>query len=148
MAKNLVWRQEGRIFVAVHAAQPPTNLEWAGYVRTALEASNRGEVRVLAVSYGGAPDGSQRGSLTKALAGRPSPTALLSGSRVVRALTNAFGWFNPRMKAFDLAEHQPACDFLGLSAVERQRALVLRHECEAELDIDPTAVRPSVAPSL
>ncbi len=110
-------------------------MEWSGYVRTAFEMSERGEVRVYAVSYGGGPDGAQRTELAKALEGRPSPTVLLTGSRLVRALTTAFRWFNPNMSAAGLDDHELACTCLKLSPDENTRALVLRREIEAELEV-------------
>jgi hypothetical protein len=133
------------VFVSVHTSQNPSNLEWSEFVRAARELAQRGEVRVYAVSYGGGPDGAQRTELTSALRGNPSPTVLLTGSRVVRALTSVFGWFNPRMTAVGLWDHKAACDFLGLTGPEGATAAALRKQLESELGINGDAARSSVS---
>jgi hypothetical protein len=135
LANTLAWRTDGRLFVSVHTAQNPSKLEWSGFVKTAREIGLRGNVRVYAVSYGGGPDGAQRSELTTALEGRPSPTVLLTSSRLVRALAGVLHWFNREMCAVGLHDHAAACSFLALSPEEGARAAELRHEIEAELGI-------------
>ena len=135
MSRKLVWRVEGRLFVAVHTAQDPSRIEWSDYVRTAVELSVGEDPRVYVVSYGGGPDGAQRAELTTALAGRPSPTVLLTASRLVRASIAVFNWFNPKMNAVGLGEHDLACKALGLSPEESERVAAIRRELEDELGI-------------
>ena len=135
MSRKLVWRAEGRLFVAVHAAQDPSRIEWSDYVRTAVELSTREDPRVYVVSYGGGPNGAQRAELTTALAGRPSPTVLLTASRLVKTSIVVLNWFNPKMTAVGLREHHLACRALGLSPQESDRVAAIRRELEEELGI-------------
>lgn len=77
----------------------------------------------------------QREQLMRELGGRPSPTALLTSSRIVRGLVNALNVFNPRMRAVGIDECEAACEFLGLTSAEQKRVTALRWECEVDLGI-------------
>lgn len=131
----LVWQFEGRLALAVHGTSDPSNLEWAGYLRDTLAHSDVSLLRVLVVSYGGGPTGSQRKELTARLR-RPAPTAFLSNKWLARSLINTMTWFNPRMRAFNLNEDLAAFRFLELTETEQKIARKIRAALEAQLQID------------
>jgi hypothetical protein len=129
---QLVWRFEGRLGIAVHSASDPSNLEWKGYLRDTLAQPTPSMLRVLVISHGGGPNGSQRKELTEMLR-KPVPTAFLSDRLLARALVNTMSWFNPTMRAFELQEDLAAFEFLELTEEERQSARRLRKELEQQL---------------
>lgn len=131
----MAWRFEGRLTIIVHGPQNPSNLEWQSMLRdgNALEHVEAG--RTLVISYGGGPDGHQRELLAQHMSKRPSPTAILTKSSLVRAITTALLFFNRTMKVFGLDEQDAAGEFLGLSPEERELAGRARRELEADLGL-------------
>lgn len=132
---TLVWQFHGRIAVAVHGTSDPTNLEWGRYLRDTLAQPNVSQLRVLVVSYGGKPSGTQRRDLMDVLP-RAAPTAYLSNNWVARSLINTMSWFNPQLRAFGLDEDEDACRFLELTQSETMVARRARAALEAELRMD------------
>jgi hypothetical protein len=130
----LVWQFEGRLAVAVHGVADPSNLEWAGYLRDTLAHPDISLLRVLIVSYGGGPTGSQRKDLTHSLP-RSAPTAFLSNRWLARSLVNTMAWFNPRIRAFGLGEDRAAFQFLELTDAEQRSARRIRAALEAKLEL-------------
>lgn len=102
MVGNIAWKFHGRISVTVHGPANPTNLEWQQFLRDAVRSGTATHWRNLVVSYGGRPDGEQRKQLGEMLQGRGAPTAILTGSTVVRAAVSALSFFNRNLKAFAL----------------------------------------------
>ena len=135
MRRTMSWRTEGRLNVVYHGAFAPTNLEWQRYVTAVVVTSGaRNDARVVVLSRGGSPDGSQRQTLAAAIRGRPKPVALLTDKVLVRAGISAMSLFNPTMKAFAPTAIKEAGDFLGLTVAERERAAQLLVELEIEVD--------------
>ena len=130
----LVWRFEGRLAVAVHGVADPSHLEWAGYLRDTLAHPNISLLRVLVVSHGGSPTGSQRKDLMQGLS-RSAPTAFLSNRWLARSLVNTMSWFNPQIRAFGLGEERAAFQFLELTEAEQQSARKIRAVLEAQLQL-------------
>jgi len=137
------WRMEGRLSVAVHGTRAPTNLEWQRYVIDAVSSHARADTRVVVLSRGGSPDGSQRQTLMAGLRGRPSPVALLTDKLIARTAIAAMSLFNPSMKAFPTTGLQEAGEFLGLSVTERERVAVLLVELEREVGESAVAEPPA-----
>jgi hypothetical protein len=129
----MAWRMEGRLSVAVHGTHAPTNLEWQRYVIDAVSSNARDDTRVVVLSRGGSPDGSQRQTLMTGLRGRPSPVALLTDRLLARTAIAAMSLFNPSMKAFPTAGLREAGEFLGLTVAERERVAQLLVELEREV---------------
>ncbi len=83
------------LIILVHGADPPTDLEWALYVREFLKHNPRG-LRNLVYTDGGAPSGAQRKQVNDFLKGQPSPAVVVTGSYMVRGVVNALKLdFNP-----------------------------------------------------
>jgi hypothetical protein len=61
--------------------------------------------------------------------------AMLTGSKLVRALMFAFSFVNRATKVVGLDDGDVAFDFLGLDAVRRETARRLRRELESELGL-------------
>jgi hypothetical protein len=139
---QLVWQFEGRLAIAVHSAQDPSNLEWSGYLRDTLAQADVSSLRVLVISYGGGPSGAQRRQLMESLR-RPAPTALLSSSRFARTVVGVLSWFNPKIRAFGLYDDAAAYKFLELTQDEQELARKLRTRLESQL---PSVPRSEAAP--
>jgi hypothetical protein len=135
MQRTMAWRIEGRLLVVVHGSTSPANLEWQRFLKEIVEGGSGGHFRVLIVSHGGGPDGSQREALMRAVGNAPAPTAIMTDSPLMRAITTALSFFNRKTKSLGLAGDDEACGFLGLSADERGRAQALRAELEVELGL-------------
>ncbi len=141
MGLTMSWRAEGRLSVVFHGPRAPTNLEWQRYVTEALSSSTRDDTRVVVLSRGGSPDGTQRQALITALRGRPKPVALLTDKVLARAAIAAMSLFNPSMRAFPTSGLKEAGDFLALTREERERVAQLLVELEKE--VGETAVTES-----
>jgi hypothetical protein len=126
---TMAWRNEGRLAIVVHGPRSPSNLEWARYLKDFRETP--ADVRVLVYSLGGGPDGAQRAELTEILKHRKMPAVILTRSAIIRAVGAALSWFNHGLKILGYEAHEAAFVHLGLSADERERAIVLRRELEA-----------------
>lgn len=129
------WRFEGRLTVVVHGPRNPSNLEWQTLLTDETARGQPDNGRTLIVSYGGGPDGPQRELLARQISRKPAPTAIMTKSVLVRAITAALLFFNRSMKVFGLSERKSAYDFLSLSAQEREAADRIRKELEAELGL-------------
>ena len=141
------WRFEGRLAVAVHTKASPSNGEWQRFLNEAVRAGVDGRFRLFVVSYGGGPDGEQRRALSGVVEKSSAPPmAMLTDSKLVRALMFAFSFINRSTKVLGLNDGDAAFDFLGLDARERETARRLRRELEAELGLTtkaPTSVSAS-----
>lgn len=138
--RTMAWRFEGRLAVAVHTKASPSNGEWQRFLNEAVRAGVDGRFRLFVVSYGGGPDGEQRRALS-AVAEKTStpPMAMLTDSKLVRALMFAISFINRSTKVVGLNDGDEAFTFLGLNAAERETAGRLRRELEAELGLTPKA---------
>jgi hypothetical protein len=121
----------GDLFVVIHPATPPTEDEWMDYLRS-WRPLDMARMRTIVFTDGGGPNAAQRKLANEALAGKPSLTAVVSSSQVVRGMVTALSWFNPKIKAFGPEEALEAFHYLGVrtpeeiartwSLVERVRA--------------------------
>lgn len=136
----MAWRFEGRLTIIVHGPRNPSNLEWQSMLRDGIALDRIENGRTVVISYGGGPDGQQRELLTQHMAKRPAPTAILTKSALVRAITAALLFFNRSMKVFGLDEQDRAAEFLGLSPDERDLVGRTRRELETELGLGTTTV--------
>ena len=136
MQSTMGWRFEGRLVVAVHTKASPSNGEWQRFLNEAVRAGVDSSFRLFVVSHGGGPDGEQRrmlaGVVNKA---NPPPMAMLTDSKLVRALMFAFSFINRTAKVLGLGDADAAFDFLGLDTQQRESARRLRRELEAELGV-------------
>jgi hypothetical protein len=133
MQRTMSWRFRGRLTLVVHGPKNPSNLEWRDMLRDEAALGIVEDSRTLIVSYGGGPDGAQRELLSQQMVRKSGPTAIMTKSPIVRAITAALLFFNRSMKVFSLEERKAAHDFLALSAEEREWVDRTRAELEHEL---------------
>lgn len=133
MQRSMAWRFQGRLAIVVHGPKNPSNLEWQNMLRDEVARGMIEDGRTLIVSYGGGPDGQQREQLGKQISRKPQPTAIMTKSAIVRAITSTLLFFNRSMKVFGLEERKAAYDFLGLPVPERELVEQLRAELEREI---------------
>ncbi len=133
MQRSMAWRFQGRLTIVLHGPHNPSNLEWQNMLRDEAARGHVEHGRTLIVSYGGGPDGPQRELLGKQIGRKPAPTAIMTKSAIVRAITSALLFFNRTMKVFGLEERNGAYDFLGLTRLERETADRIRSELEREV---------------
>ena len=140
MQSTMAWRFEGRLVVAVHTKASPSNGEWQRFLNEAVNAGVDGDFRLFVVSYGGGPDGEQRRALARIVdKSTAPPMAMLTDSKLIRALMFAFSFINPTTKVLGLDDGDSAFAFLRLDAEQRETARRLRRELEAELRVTPKA---------
>lgn len=119
-------RRRDKLLVMAHGSDSPSQPEWNEAMRLIADVEPVSDARILAYSTGGAPTTLQRGELND-LTGELSPRiALLTGSRVVRTVGVAVGWFQRGFQTFRPTELGPALDHLGVEGDDRawaERAL-------------------------
>ena len=99
MQSTMAWRFAGRLVVAVHTKASPSNGEWHRFMNEAVRAGVDGSFRLFVVSYGGGPDGEQRRALAEIVRKSSTPPmAMLTDSKLVRALMFAFSFINRTTK--------------------------------------------------
>lgn len=129
------WRRMGRFVVTVHTAESPSDEEWARYVSGADAYQPLRDQRILVVSDGGAPNGTQRQQLIDLLDNARVPTAILTTSWLMRGAGAAVRWFNPELKVFGPHALQLAVDYLQLTEWERCEGVRLLRELQSELGV-------------
>ncbi|HMA97517.1 MAG TPA: hypothetical protein VKP30_32755 [Polyangiaceae bacterium] len=132
---TMKWRRLGRFVVTVHGAEAPSDEEWTRYVGGADAYQPLGDQRILVVSDGGAPNGTQRQQLIDLLQNARVPTAILTTSWLMRGAGAAVRWFNPDLKVFGPQALQPALDYLQLTEWERSEGVRLVRELQNELGV-------------
>ncbi len=117
--KTMVWRRMGRLVVTVHTEDVPNEEDWNGYIAQVHDYQPLEAQRVLVISAGGGPNGTQRKMMVDALAGAKTPVAILTNSLMMRSAGIAVSWFNPSLKVFGPTALDPAMDYLELTPWER-----------------------------
>jgi hypothetical protein len=92
---------------------------------------------VFVFSAGGAPSVQQRGKLNAITRGRKTPGALVTASRVSRAIAVAVTWFHSEFRVFSPGEVRDAFRFLRLDADEAKAVLACIRKLARQLDIVP-----------
>jgi len=134
-SETMKWRRLGRLVVTVHSKQPPTEDEWSRYMGQADVYQPLEDQRILVVSDGGAPNGTQRQQLIDLLHDARVPTAILTSSWLMRGAGAAVSWFNPSLRVFGPLALQQALEHLQLTQWERTEALRLLREFQNELGV-------------
>jgi hypothetical protein len=113
--KNMAFEMVGDLFILVHNKEVPTDAEWALYT-SALRSrtEDMDEIGTLIYTEGGGPTAAQRKALNDVLGGRTTRAAVVSDASMVKMITTALGWFNPKIKAFSPNESTEAFDYLGI----------------------------------
>lgn len=124
----------GGVLVVVHASENPSDDDWdafAAFVRAHLAETRQ----VFVYSAGGAPSVRQRHKLNAITRGRKTPGALVTASRVGRAVAVAVTWFHPEFRVFSPAELQGAFEFLRLDGDDAKAVLACIRKLARDLDI-------------
>lgn len=132
----MVWRRLGRFAVTVHSERAPLDEEWSRYVASAREYLPLVEQRILVISAGGAPNAAQRRQLVTLLEGALAPTAILTGSWLMRGAGTAVSWFNPSLRVFGLDGLAQAMDHLQLNDTERKVGISYVQELQSRLGVN------------
>jgi hypothetical protein len=124
----------GDVMVVVHSGQNPRDADWdafADFVREHLEQAHR----LFVYSAGGAPNVQQRRKLNAITQGRKTPGALVTSSRVSRAIAVAVTWFHSGFRVFSPGEVPDALDYLRLAPDEATAVLACTRKLARELGI-------------
>jgi hypothetical protein len=114
----MLWKRLGLTVVLVHGNAPPTDAEWAEYLRVYQDANLLQRGCSIVFTEGGAPTADQRRSLQRYTEKAPFPTAVLTSHALVRIVISGVSWFNPGIRAFGPADIAPALLFLKSVATE------------------------------
>lgn len=116
----MAMRRQGRLMVAVHSPEPPTDDEWTRWVGLGLEASTNA-LRLFVETNGfGGPNAKQRKQLAENLRRFGMRCAIMTSSPVIRGIVTAVAWLNVDLRAFAPGDHAAAASYLQLSAAEAQ----------------------------
>jgi hypothetical protein len=140
---TMLWRREGRFVLTVHSAKEPTESEWRAYLAQAGDHRPLEDQRILVLSAGGAPTAVQRREMVSFLDGAQTPTAIVTGSWIMRGAGTAVSWFNPSLRVFGPRAASSAMDYLGLTGGERRLADRLIREFQRDLGIELVRTSPS-----
>lgn len=115
----------GSVLVIAHNARPPAQDEWVRYCE--LVSTHLPDLTAqIVLAEGPGPNAAQR---QQALDGAPKgyiipPTAVFTGSALVRGIVTLFNWFTPRaMRAFPPGDLTAAAQHLKMTG-EQMRRLV------------------------
>jgi hypothetical protein len=98
MGETIRFEKVGRIMVIVHSEHEPSHAEWEDYLGHLQAVPQCASVFVYSV--GGGPNAKQRQGLADKTAGRVLPVAVVTPSRMTRAIGVAVSWFNPHIQVF------------------------------------------------
>jgi hypothetical protein len=142
MSKTMAWRTLGRVGVTVHGPETPRTSEWLRYLNELRAIPRRADTRVVVYSFGGGPDGTQRQELAAAVGRDPAPVAIITRSRIMRAISTLCALFNPKLRVFSPDQEDAAFNFLELSAEERKMVRLVAGELEREIAPAPAIAVP------
>jgi hypothetical protein len=114
LAKNMVFKRYGRLWVIVHNKETPTAKEWDSYL-DAVRDVDLDKVRTLVFTDGGGPDVKQREKINQFLQGQETRVGVISNSVINRGAITALSWFNKGIKSFRPDEWQGAFEYLEIA---------------------------------
>lgn len=139
----------GELLITVHTTAPPIEAEWKPYVAALAElvqnTKDHSKIRNIVFTDGGAPDSLQRKVVNDIAASRPPvPTAVVSGSTMVRSVVTALAWFNPKIKAFSPRQIDEAYRYLGFSPSQVEVFRPRLEKLQAQIGTKVTAIAESL----
>lgn len=124
--------REKNVVLVVHTSRSPSEAEWEAMMVLLREVSPR-ELRILAITDGGAPNVNMRHALNDYSRGAEPVIAVVSNSLPVRGVATAISWFNKRIKVFDPAQIDRAFDHVGFAKGERAAWILRAKSLSGEL---------------
>lgn len=119
---TLAWRETADTFVLVHANEEVSDVDWEPYVEAMGKRVASGTpVSTLVVTPGPGPTLRQRQRLNEALRSVPTPTAVLTGSAIARAVVTILRLRNPEIRAFEPERFEEAFSHLKMPEPEQRR---------------------------
>jgi hypothetical protein len=128
VAETMHWRVVPDVLmVCVNTQVAPSDEEWDAYIAEILK--HLGRIKgVLVYSETAGPSAPQRTRATAAF-GKQSitfPTAIMSGSRIVRGIVTALSWAaGDNIKAFATTDFKGTMEYLGLDSEEELKTRVV-----------------------
>jgi hypothetical protein len=134
MAQNMYFRFIGRIFLAIHTHQAPSDAEWgAALAEMGPFLAASGRQCTLVFTDGGAPSAAQRKNLREVLGGRDLLIAVLSGALLPRFVNASIALFNKSIRSFSPDEFPQARDYLRLDGSEMKQLREAFSQIQEEL---------------
>jgi hypothetical protein len=145
--RNMMWEQQGNVFMMLHRAEDPNEDEWRDFMET-FKKLEFDKVRQLVFTDGGGPNAKQRQMINDVLAGRTTLIAVVSPSTKVRAICTALSWFNKKMAAFAPEETPLALRHIGVvSTLEVEQVWRLAFRLRDKLGDKFLKVLPAMPPA-
>ncbi|WP_437671653.1 hypothetical protein [Sorangium sp. So ce131] len=121
------------VLIAVHGREPPNDEDWEAYMQTvfALPASCS---KTLVVTAGGGPNAKQRASINEFVSKHTLTVAICTDALLVRQISTALSWFNPRVRSFRGNDIAAALRYLDVGGPEA--ALVHHKVARMRLEIE------------
>jgi hypothetical protein len=140
MGETMAYEKVGAFVVCVHPVQEPNDADWNGYLAF-LKQHERVCDSVFVYSVGGGPNLGQRRALAEATVGRTLFAAVITPSRVTRAIGVAVSWLNPHVRMFAPGYLKDALAYLKLGPREAADVLYSARQlakglCIARADLD------------
>ena len=117
MGVHFLFDKVGRVVVAAHTEKDPSDLAWQEYVGF-LRVNDGTCDRIFVYTVGGGPNGKQRKALEQFMSGKSQHIAVVTPSRVSRAIGTAISWFNPHIQVFSPGYLHDAMAHLRLGSQE------------------------------
>ena len=129
----------GNLHIIVVGERDPAPTDWNAYVEAVQAEEKRGmpaaQMRTLVFSDGGGPNAAQRKIARELREERGNPRAIVTGSRLARAVITLKRPFKPHCRAFAPGDVGTALEFLGVPGIKLQQILRLAREVQLGLGI-------------
>lgn len=129
----------GNLHIIVVGERDPAPADWNAYVGAMLAEERRGmlagQTRTLVFSDGGGPNAAQRKIARDLREVRGIPLAIVTISRLSRAVVTVKRLFSPHCRAFAPDDMGSALEFLRIPGIKLQQILRLGREVQLGLGI-------------
>ncbi|XXX74204.1 hypothetical protein WMF30_41830 [Sorangium sp. So ce134] len=126
------------VLIAVHGREPPNDEDWELYMQTVLALPPTCS-KTLVVTAGGGPNAKQRASINDFVSNHTLTVAICTDALLVRQITIALSWFNPRVRSFRGNDIAAALRYLEVGGPEA--AMVHHKVARMRLEIEGRAPR-------
>ncbi|WP_438015176.1 hypothetical protein WMF18_30415 [Sorangium sp. So ce315] len=126
------------VLIAVHGREPPSDEDWDSYMQTVVSLPATCS-KTLVVTAGGGPNAKQRASVNEFVSKHTLTVAICTDTLLVRQISTALSWFNPRVRSFRGNDIAAALRYLEVSGPEA--ALVHHKVAKMRLELEGRAAR-------